>query len=475
MPKSCSVFNCTNRYVSNKVVITEKTKKSHKNIPFHTLPTDEERRLKWIAFINRKKGTLPETVYVCGEHFITGKKSNDKNHPDYVPTINVIKKLQSSSSTTNPLPSTNLLSSSNTSATKSPTKLASSSLRRAIRHKNILKARLNNPKRRKRTLNDEQDTNCEDNPTDDPTIELGALKEKIKEMESVISKQNNELLSSKKTISKQNKELLSSKRTIVTLYNSNRKLKERVNKLIKYNNVTNLKLIETKALLRDHLFITNDSKKKMKFYTGLPSFEIFKNVIEFIKDHVDRDETSTKLTHKQEFVIVMMRLRLGLLEEDLAYRFGVAQSTISRILSRWIGVMATRFSFLIQWPEREQLRKTKPACFLENFEKCAVILDCFEVFIEKPNDLTARAQTYSSYKHHNTVKVLLGITPQGTISFVSEPWGGRTSDVYLTENSGLLKNLIPGDVVMADRGFTISDSVGLYCAELKIPEFTKGK
>jgi len=89
-----------------------------------------------------------------------------------------------------------------------------------------------------------------------------------------------------------------------------------------------------------------------------------------------------------------------------------------------------------------------------------------------PNDLTARAQTYSSYKSHNTVKVLLRITPQGTILFASEPWGGRTSDVYLTENCGLLKNLIPGDVDMADRGFTIKDSVGLYCAELKIPEFT---
>ena len=137
--------------------------------------------------------------------------------------------------------------------------------------------------------------------------------------------------------------------------------------------------------------------------------------------------------------------------------------------------MASRLSFLIHWPERKQLRKTMPSCFLDNFKQCVIILDCFEVIIEKPNDLTARAQTYCSYKHHNTVKILLGITPQGTISFVSEPWGGRTSDVYLTENSGVLKNLIPGDVVMADRGFTIGDSVGLYCAELKIPHFRRGK
>ena len=137
--------------------------------------------------------------------------------------------------------------------------------------------------------------------------------------------------------------------------------------------------------------------------------------------------------------------------------------------------MASRLSFLIHWPERKQISKIMPSCFLDNFKECVIILDCFEVIIEKPNDLTARAQTYCSYKHHNTVNILLGITPQGTISFVSEPWGGRTSDVYLTENSGVLKNFIPGDVVMADRGFTIGESVGLYCAELKIPHFRRGK
>ena len=48
----------------------------------------------------------------------------------------------------------------------------------------------------------------------------------------------------------------------------------------------------------------------MKFYTGIPSFEIFEQVFNFIKDHVDRDENSTKLTHKQEFMIVLMRLRV---------------------------------------------------------------------------------------------------------------------------------------------------------------------
>ena len=47
--------------------------------------------------------------------------------------------------------------------------------------------------------------------------------------------------------------------------------------------------------------------------------------------------------------------------------------------------------------------------------------------------------------------------------------------MYLTETCGLLKHLLPGDLVLADRGFTFQESMGLYCAELKIPEFTRGK
>ena len=38
-----------------------------------------------------------------------------------------------------------------------------------------------------------------------------------------------------------------------------------------------------------------------------------------------------------------------------------------------------------------------------------------------------------------------------------------------------MKNILPGDVVLVDRGFDIADSIGFYCGELKIPAFTKGK
>ena len=72
------------------------------------------------------------------------------------------------------------------------------------------------------------------------------------------------------------------------------------------------------------------------------------------------------------------------------------------------------------------------------------------------------------------MKYLIGITPQGTISF-QMAGGGRVSDKHVTENCEPLSNLIPGDTVLADRGFDIQDSVGICCAHVAIPAFTKGK
>lgn len=49
------------------------------------------------------------------------------------------------------------------------------------------------------------------------------------------------------------------------------------------------------------------------------------------------------------------------------------------------------------------------------------------------------------------------------------------SNKYLTENSGILKKLLPGDIVLADQGFDIAESVGMMQASLHILTFTKEK
>ena len=118
--------------------------------------------------------------------------------------------------------------------------------------------------------------------------------------------------------------------------------------------------------------------------------------------------------------------------------------------------------------------KTMPIEFRKHFRKCVIIIDCFEVFIERPTSQTARSQTWYNYKHHNTIKYLIGVTPQGSVAFTLKD-GRKNVRCTLNRALGLLQKLLPGDMILADRGFTLEDTVGLYCAEVKIPPFTRGK
>lgn len=167
---------------------------------------------------------------------------------------------------------------------------------------------------------------------------------------------------------------------------------------------------------------------------------------------------------------------MNLTIQFLGYLFNVSSSTVSRVFANVLNILDEYMvPACVIWPQQEDVRTSLPMCFRRNFPDCICIIDCFEIFMETPRDLKAKCQTYSKYKAHNTMKYLIGITPQGVISFISRGWGGRTTDNFITANSGFLDNLLPGDLVLADRGFTIQDQVGLYCAQVEIPAFTKGK
>lgn len=131
------------------------------------------------------------------------------------------------------------------------------------------------------------------------------------------------------------------------------------------------------------------------------------------------------------------------------------------------------FTPLLKWPSRNVIKKFMPASFRAKFPNVVCIIDCTEFFIRKPRNPTAQSQTYSSYKHHNTYKALVGVSPSGAFTFVSNMWGGNVSDRFITKESGFLDNIRPGDEIMADRGFVIRDLLLKCRSTLVIPPFTR--
>ena len=234
-----------------------------------------------------------------------------------------------------------------------------------------------------------------------------------------------------------------------------------------------VEVLRRKTSLLDQHSFQNDNKMVL-FYTGLPNYATLMLVFNFLLPHVPCSVRNS-LTPFQEMLIFLMKLRLNLVMQDLAYRFNVSQSTVSRIFCRWLDAAFQRLQWLIKWPDRDELRSGMPEVFKKSFPRCVAIIDCFEISMERSAEFNARASSWSNYKQRNTVKYLIAITPQGSISFISLGYGGRASDKQITEESGLLDLLLPGDQVLADRGFTVQASAGIRYAEVVMPEFTRGK
>jgi hypothetical protein len=174
----------------------------------------------------------------------------------------------------------------------------------------------------------------------------------------------------------------------------------------------------------------------------------------------------------EELFMTLVRLRLGLFEQDLAYRFNVSQSTVSRITCTWINLLYLKLKEIQLWPPREIIRANMPST---QYPTTRVIIDATEIYIEQPHLPELQQMTFSNYKNDNTFKAIVGISPDGVIIYVFSLFPGSISDKALTRECGILELLEPGDSVMADRGFDTEEDLMLLRVGLNIPPFLRGK
>ena len=257
----------------------------------------------------------------------------------------------------------------------------------------------------------------------------------------------------------------------------------------------NVQLLNTKIReLEQQQFRLDNIKhdnSKVLFYTGFTCYGSLDALFTFLGpsvhklryskiDSESRQESfkrcrPRKLPPLEEFFLTLVRLRLGLMEQDLAFRFGISQSTVSRITTTWINFIYLKLKELPLWMPRVLVQANMPEQLMKQYPTTRVIVDATEIYVEQPELPEIQQMTFSSYKNDNTYKALVGISPNGVITFVSLLYPGSISDKELTRRCGILDLLEPGYSVMADRGFDIEEDLALRGVRLNIPPFLRGK
>ena len=206
-------------------------------------------------------------------------------------------------------------------------------------------------------------------------------------------------------------------------------------------------------------------------YTGIPLTE-FQTLVACLQPFAP---ASPSMPVVDQILMTLMKLRQNFVMADLARRFKISQGQVSKRVGMWVDIMCEHMKDLIVWLPRETIKATLPKAFKEHFFKkhTTCVIDCTETVLQKAKNLNSRSESYSHYYANNTVKYLVAVSPSGVIMFISDAYGGKCSDRYITQNSGFLDHLRAGDEVMGDRGFTVRDLLEERRVNLIIPAFTR--
>lgn len=200
--------------------------------------------------------------------------------------------------------------------------------------------------------------------------------------------------------------------------------------------------------------------RALYFYTGLENqdqFDYAFNSLGAHNWHKSECFFRSQLTLQDQFTLVLAKFRTFRSNYELSFLFNVSEAIVQKVLTSWINSMYREWSKQNLWLSRDSITELMPEYLKENFPKARVILEGLEIPIQKPPHLKLQEESYSSDKNRYAMKIVLGITPHGLISFVSNAYGAAISYSEIVINSELRSLCDEGDVVFADGRFDIVD------------------
>ena len=166
---------------------------------------------------------------------------------------------------------------------------------------------------------------------------------------------------------------------------------------------------DTKARFLSFYNVKSRPKDKFKYYTGLTA-ATFELLLNFLRDSFP-EKSHSRVHLEDQFLMTLVKLCLNIQFENLADQFNCTKSHSYDIFKRWIDLLYLKLRFLINSPDHDAAMKTLPNVFRQYFPRLTHIIDCTELFIDRPKNLKARAQVYSNYKKHSTTEFFIACTP----------------------------------------------------------------
>ena len=220
---------------------------------------------------------------------------------------------------------------------------------------------------------------------------------------------------------------------------------------------------EKESYAQKHYTVSELSAEVLRMETGLPTKEIFNIVVLhalWFKDCIVYYSgwKVESIKFEDQILITLMKLRQNYTNLHLAQLFSCSVATIANIVTTFIHVLHSILfhDIMTTIPSREKNVLCAPSSF-SDFTSCRIVIDCTDVEIATPGLMSQQNATYSSYRGMNSFKVIVGVAPNAVITFVSKLYPGSISDKAIVQQSGLLNHLVPGDMVLADKGFLIQD------------------
>lgn len=220
-----------------------------------------------------------------------------------------------------------------------------------------------------------------------------------------------------------------------------------------------------------------DRDDAIHYYTGLESYGKFKYVLATLGPAAYELEyrwrTPKSLSVENQLFLSLIKLRRHMPNKELSLLFNISEYSVANIFITWVNFMYYQWQEVDIWPDQEMTRFYIPREFKKLYPKTRIILDGMEYPVKKPKDPSAQQATYSTYKNRNTLKIIVGASPGGLVTYIPDSYGGAASDRALVERSDLMTVCDPKDEIMVDKGFNVQDLFAPYDIGINMPTFLK--